>query len=106
MRLVLALAAHFKPTNLHQNTNSAPSSNPKKTTSCSTLQTNKNAINNNKIYTQSAANLQQLQVSTKSSNKNVLNQTRTLDSMTHLVQAACVSIADVRRYGNAEKNFK
>lgn len=82
MRLILALAAHFKPTNLHQTNAANPtSSSQKKTTSCTTLQTqnNKNSINTHRIYTQSANNLQQLQTSNATKNcskNNVLNQSR------------------------------
>lgn len=35
---------------------------------------------------------------------NLCTKARNLDSMTHLVQAACVSLADVRKYKN--ENFK
>merc|ERR1712127_1080649 len=107
MRLILALAAHFRPSNLQQISNP----NSKKTTSCSTLPSNKNSIGQIKNFAQSTNNLQVLQSSSQSLvkpenvSKNTMNQTRTLDSMTHLVQAACVSIADVRRYGGGEKNF-
>lgn len=100
MRVILALAAHFKPTNVQQNPNS-DASNQKKTSSCTNLNTNKNLIN--KHYAQSTNNLHST-TQTLGQRSN-LNQTRTLDTMTHLVQAACVSIADVRRYGDAEKNF-
>jgi len=73
MRLILALAAHYKPTNLQ------PSSQ-RITTSCSTLPANKNSMGPNKNYTQSANNLQSLQASSQSmaqnNTKTSLNQSK------------------------------
>jgi len=73
MRLILALAAHYKPTNLQ------PSSQ-RTTTSCSTLPPNKMPMGSNKNYAHSANNLQALQVSSQSSaqnnTKNSLNQSK------------------------------
>ncbi|CAF0846778.1 unnamed protein product [Brachionus calyciflorus] len=130
MRLVLALAAHFKPTNVQpyaafiskisQNNTQTP-----QTTSSTNLNTlmsnnckqqqqhminkrsqstnNVNSTNNNNMNKTFVVNNQPL--TQQSNTKPSLKQTRNLDSMTHLVQAACVSLADVRKYKN-ENNFK
>jgi hypothetical protein len=45
-------------------------------------------------------------ISNSCSKTSSQNQTRNLDSMTHLVQAACVSLADVRRYKHENFNVK
>ena len=84
MRLILALAAHFKPTNLQQNPNAAGGvySNQKTASSYSALPSNKTPMGSNKNYAQSANNicLQALQASTMSQNttKSSLNQSKFL----------------------------
>lgn len=108
MRVILALAAHFKPSNLQ----TAPSST---SSSCSTANVNNNRQSvAGQATTCSLNNLAKQQqqpnnVLTQQNSKNNLNSTRTItnvDSMTHLVQAACVSFADVRRYKNENFNVK
>lgn len=73
MRLILALAAHFKPSNLQQNPDFQRTA-----TSCSKLPPNRNTMNSNKNYAQSVNNLQALQASSQSivqnSTRNSLNQ--------------------------------
>lgn len=174
MRLVLALAAHFKPTNvqpystymskINPNSNShssnvTPSSSStinnnnisnkanfminkrshstnNVNTNTNTINTNTNANNNNNINNNNNLNNTYVVNQTSNNQPSTSNQlqsrpsfnqskilfdrvlaffrqkylnlisfkARNLDSMTHLVQAACVSLADVRRYKN--ENFK
>lgn len=131
MRLVLALAAHFKPTNVQpystfmSKLNQNPSSQTTSSTNLNTLtnkqMTNKRSQSTNNVNSMNNTYVVNNQQSTSSATKPTLNQSlfslsilvffsylftkaRNLDSMTHLVQAACVSLADVRKYKN--ENFK
>ncbi|RMZ98956.1 dixin isoform X4 [Brachionus plicatilis] len=116
MRLVLALAAHFKPTNvqpysafmskLNQNPSSQTSSSTNLNTLSNKQMTNKRSQSTNNVNSMNNTYVVNNQQSASSASKPTLNQTRNLDSMTHLVQAACVSLADVRKYKNENFNIK
>lgn len=133
MRLILALAAHFKPTNVQpystvmakiNQTHSPSSSTTSSISSSSSSQNNqKNLVINKRSYSTNSMHTQYQNPSNNyvnstyvidsnlhktdcSQQKPVVNLTRNLDSMTHLVQAACVSLADVRRFKNENFNVK
>jgi hypothetical protein len=81
MRLILALAAHFKPSNLQQNppaqSQNAAITNRPSAVSYSNLPSNKNTMCSNKNFAQSANNicLQNIQAS-QNTTKNSLNQSK------------------------------
>ena len=147
MRLILALAAHFKPTNVQPCSNLANSknsntfspsancaANPKRNPNVNKRSQSSNNVNrnNNNTYVVEACRTsgsphssgafnspkqpqnqgqqqQQQQYANMMSNANARpsqNQSRNQDSMTHLLQAACVSLADVRRYKHDNFNVK
>lgn len=105
MRLVLALAAHFKPTNV-QPYSAIQKSNSGKTITQSVSVSNTNSQQGITSKRSSSTN------NINYANNPVLpsytappqNVDRHVDTMTHLVQAACVNLADVRRFKN--ENFK
>jgi len=135
MRLILALAAHFKPSNVQpysavlakqrhtKATSSSSVNNPtikaaplglngnKRSSSTNNVNMSSNVATNHTIESATCSSANNANTNTTyviesapSSHNVNKNQTRNLDSMTHLVQAACVSLADVRRYKN--ENFK
>jgi len=101
MKLVLALAAHFKPANIQQHSTST-----RKFNTINTNFTNINLANQNSHMT---ANANLNQSSGSSAHHATLKQSHSLnprnESITHLVQAACVSLSDVRRFNSKNDQF-
>ena len=129
MRLVLALAAHFKPTNVQPySALAAKQQSAQKiplTTSSSlsnanlnqnyNININKRSNSTNNVHTGLTKNQPNTDGSSNQNGTYVVSNGASqeknrnhhhLDSMTHLVQAACVSLADVRRYKNENFNIK
>ena len=120
MRLILSLAAHFKPTNVqHYSTAQAheilDSHGKSRGASTSTSHvsgsksshplTAKDDSGSNGSTIISSGPSHEFQTGQPVSTRPVFS--RTHESMTHLVQAACVNLADARRYNNQpSQNFK
>lgn len=121
MRLILSLAAHFKPTNVqhystaqaHGITESHGKSHGSSSSTSPYVSGSKSAhrltakddsgLNGSAIMS-SGPNHDFQTGQSATSNRPVFS--RTHDSMTHLVQAACVNLADARRYNNQpSQNF-
>ena len=105
MRLILALAAHFKPNNVQHYSSIANSHQHhhngqiKSSSSISNSQQNQQQMVNSVSFFENSQHQQQ--------QRPLQNHHRNIDSMTHLVQAACVNLADVRRFNNqTNQNFK